>query len=213
MLTPSLYPSLTSLVYFADISSSLLSLLYIIGCVGLGLAIASMSMSSGLAPGVEVDVWGTATPSLAGGGGSLAGGGGAHPLDGGSSLESNSSSALRKNNPDVGGGAGGAGGGGGENNLAIDERGQQLIAEALMALDTYPLSPFGDAHPWVLELGILSFSPFLLPFLSLLSSCLLFVFLTTHPFTLPNHIHIHPHYLFSISRWIRFPSTTTTTPL
>ena len=34
-----------------------------------------------------------------------------------------------------------------------DREGVRLIEEALIYFDTYPRCPFGDSHPWILELG------------------------------------------------------------
>lgn len=116
---------------------------YASGCVGLGLTIASMTAASVEGRSAEAE-------------------GGANSI----SLVSDSTtrrqqSAMRSS---FGSGAGAGAGVGVEAETgahsndkeripSIDERGQTLIAEALSALSDYPLSPFGDSHPWVLELG------------------------------------------------------------
>ena len=36
-----------------------------------------------------------------------------------------------------------------------DPRGKQMIDEALASFDSYPDCPFGDSHPWAMELGVI----------------------------------------------------------
>ena len=89
---------------------------YAMGCVGLGLTIASMTV-----PSSSIEE------------GSLMMLGGA--------MEGSDTTPLAQGSTATG------------TAPTIDERGQTLIYEALTTFDTYPLSPFGDTHPWVLELG------------------------------------------------------------
>ena len=37
-----------------------------------------------------------------------------------------------------------------------DPRGKEMIDEALALFDSYPDCPFGDSHPWAMELGTMS---------------------------------------------------------
>ena len=87
----------------------------------------------------------------------------------------------------------GGGGSGGRNarfgrDGIFDPRGKQLIDEALAWFDSYPDCPFGDSHPWAMELGM--------------------YYLLVYSLLLYSLFRIYPFSIFNISRSSQYTLTT-----